>query len=306
MYSLSHPFLIGNRKWQIPVRPHLSFFPKDTGKSVNEYSQAAHWRHEADPELLTLMVPIQNQQFFIFEPSLLRDHRVCMPVRWFIRDKKIFAQAWMMRVISCQDGSGWIVEERCQIEVSQDEFLVSFGAWDVSQSTNGLPHASCILGKISRTVWAFDPVTSLHRFSDNTTWTACTGLEQLLRQATAGECSRKVLASILSQYGSIATIHPATYRRNGTNTTHFFSPQLVSLVLIRTTNTMCISFALPTQHHRLKCWRASSNNLSLLIPRFATEKLTTAQICLGYRHLGVGLCTPRTCSRYHFRCCFAS
>ena len=144
---------IGKQEMANPnVRPHLSFFPEDTGKSVNEYSQAAHWRHEADPELLTPMVLIQNQQFFVFEPSLLRDHRVCMPVRWFIRDKKIFAQAWMMQAISREDGSGWIIEEYHQIEVSQDDFLVSFEAWDVSQSTSDLPHASCIFGESSRAV----------------------------------------------------------------------------------------------------------------------------------------------------------
>jgi hypothetical protein len=131
------------------VQPHLRFFPEDTGKSVNEYCQAAHWRTEADPALLTPMALIQNQQFFIFEPCLLRDRRVCMPVRWFTRDTEIFSQAWIMRPISRDDGSRWVVEEHNLIKVLQDMFLISFGSWDSSQSTKGLPHVSLIFGEIA-------------------------------------------------------------------------------------------------------------------------------------------------------------
>ena len=130
------------------VRPHLAFYPEDAGKSVNGYSQSAHWREEADPHLLTPMAVIGNQHYYVFEPCLLHDYRVCVPVRWFIRQRKLFAKAWTVRSVSQNDARGWIVEEYNEIEVSQDEFLVSFGSWNGSRPARNLPHASQIFGAV--------------------------------------------------------------------------------------------------------------------------------------------------------------
>ena len=128
------------------VRPHLHFYPEDSGKTVNEYWQAKHWREEVDAERLTPMAEIQNHHFFTFEPSLLNDGSVCMPVRWFHRAGVVFAMAWTMHQVPSADGGSWVVEEYNQIEVPQGRFLVPFNEWDKYFSTRGLPHAKNISG----------------------------------------------------------------------------------------------------------------------------------------------------------------
>jgi hypothetical protein len=132
------------------VRPHLCFYPEDTGKTVNEYWQAHHWLNDADPEKLTPMAVIDNQHFFIYEPCLLKNGIICMPTRWFMREKTLMARAWTLRAVpheSIGGRSGWIVEEFNEIEVSQNLFLVGFETWSSAASTNGLPSPSQILGK---------------------------------------------------------------------------------------------------------------------------------------------------------------
>lgn len=73
------------------VRPHLHFYAEDNGSSVNEYFQASHWRErrsqsEVYPMIsLTPMVTIGTQQYFLYEPCVLRNRQVCMPCEWFQR-----------------------------------------------------------------------------------------------------------------------------------------------------------------------------------------------------------------------------
>ena len=133
------------------VRPHLRFYPEDAGQTVNEYWQASHWHEDMDPTKSTPMVTIQNQQYFVHEPCLLNNGLPCMPTRWFLRDQQVFAKAWTLRSISHESNSGWIVEAFNEIEVSADQFLVSFGNWPASKSTEDLPRATQIFGEDSPT-----------------------------------------------------------------------------------------------------------------------------------------------------------
>jgi hypothetical protein len=130
------------------VRPHLHFYPEDTGTSISEYWHASHWHNEMNPIKITPMVLIHHQSFFVHEPCVLNDGRACMPSRWFIRNKKFIGKVWSLRAVLHDSRSAWIVEEYNEIEVSEDRFLVSFGSWGGSQSTNGLPPATEILGMI--------------------------------------------------------------------------------------------------------------------------------------------------------------
>ena len=128
------------------VRPHLQFYPEDAGQTVNEYWHARHWREEMDLTKCMPMAIIRNQQFFVLKPCLLNDGQPCMPTHWFFRDKQLFAKAWTLCVVSQELESGWVVEEYNEIEVSGDQFLVSFGNWSLSLSSDGLPRAMRILG----------------------------------------------------------------------------------------------------------------------------------------------------------------
>ncbi|KIJ22834.1 hypothetical protein M422DRAFT_57053 [Sphaerobolus stellatus SS14] len=52
------------------VCSELHFYPKATDKQFYEARQAAQWLHETKDDLLTPMVRHENQDFYIFEPSL--------------------------------------------------------------------------------------------------------------------------------------------------------------------------------------------------------------------------------------------
>lgn len=129
------------------VRPHLQFYPEDTGGKLEEYWQASHWHEELEADKTTPLAAINQQHFFINEPCLLTNGLVCMPIRWFYREKKLFAKAWTMRAVSRELDSGWIVEEFNVIEVPQDHFLVSFSSWPFSNLTVGLPSPKNIFGE---------------------------------------------------------------------------------------------------------------------------------------------------------------
>lgn len=138
------------------VRPHLHFYAEDNGTSVNEYYQASHWRErcsqtEGFPQItLTPMVTIGTQQYFLYEPCVLRDGQVCMPCEWFQRSGHFYAMVWSLRPTA--DSSGWIVEEFNLFEVPEDMFLLSFTSWHSSEVTTGLPDAQKIQGETSKTL----------------------------------------------------------------------------------------------------------------------------------------------------------
>jgi hypothetical protein len=128
------------------VRPQLHFHPEDSGKQLDEAFQARRWLKEMDPTQLTPMIRLHNQDFYIFEPTLLSSGQVCIPIRWFHHGEPFFAKAWPLRAVVSDTESGWIVEEHTEIEVSQKDFLVSFKNWRISESASGLPPAHNIIG----------------------------------------------------------------------------------------------------------------------------------------------------------------
>lgn len=128
------------------VRHSLHFYPEDSGKRLTDARQAKRWLDEMDPAQLTPMVRLQNQDFFVFEPALLSSGQTCIPSRWFQRGGLFYAKAWSLRAVVNDSGSGWVVEEHNEIEVPQNDFLVSFKNWNVSEATSALPRAHHIIG----------------------------------------------------------------------------------------------------------------------------------------------------------------
>jgi len=61
------------------VRPHLHFYPEDSGQSLSEARQAAKWLHELPSEDTTPMIRIQNDDYYILEPALLIGGHACIP-----------------------------------------------------------------------------------------------------------------------------------------------------------------------------------------------------------------------------------
>jgi hypothetical protein len=142
------------------VQPFLHFYPKDAGKTVNEYWHARHWHEDVDPSLVTPMVAINNSHFFVYKPSTLANSDVVMPYCWFLRGGSIMARAWPLRTVSHHNNTGWIVEEFKTVIISQGNLLISFGSWGAGQIACSLPSANSIFGM-------FMPVTLVQIYSNH-------------------------------------------------------------------------------------------------------------------------------------------
>ncbi|KAJ3558207.1 hypothetical protein NP233_g11552 [Leucocoprinus birnbaumii] len=113
------------------VRPLLQSLPEERNHHRCEARHFARWRHKVDPDLATPMVRVDNQDFYVFEPALLINNTVCVPVRWFQRDGNIWADTWRLtpsahRGVESGDCSGWIVHEYHTIQVPLSSFVTSF------------------------------------------------------------------------------------------------------------------------------------------------------------------------------------
>ncbi|KAM5539994.1 hypothetical protein V8D89_006326 [Ganoderma adspersum] len=112
------------------VHPYLHFYPEDTsGKYLAEAWQAKRWLEEVADEVLTPMLRLGSQDFYIHEPALLRDGRICMPVRWFNcvqTGKRVwYAKCWAMEPVARKNGSGWRVI-KLPFEIATNELLKMF------------------------------------------------------------------------------------------------------------------------------------------------------------------------------------
>lgn len=93
---------------------------------MSEAWQARRWLIEADPSLLTPMIRIRSSDFYVFEPSLLGDDRICVPYRWFLRHGQIYAKAWHFITTGSGRATGWVVDSRHPFEIAASDLLVPF------------------------------------------------------------------------------------------------------------------------------------------------------------------------------------
>ncbi|KAJ7736951.1 hypothetical protein DFH07DRAFT_842427, partial [Mycena maculata] len=108
------------------VREKLHFYPEDSDPSLSQAWQAGRWREELDSDLTTPMIRIKTQDFFIHEPTVLRDGTVCMPTRWFERGNQQLAQVWKMREYNHHGTAGWLVDSQKTYEIKSSDLLLSF------------------------------------------------------------------------------------------------------------------------------------------------------------------------------------
>ncbi|KAJ7634450.1 hypothetical protein FB45DRAFT_1025398 [Roridomyces roridus] len=112
------------------VRPHLSFYPEDSGPKLSEAKQGARWLKELPDDQTTPMVRMYGQDFYIHEPAMLRDGQCCIPTRWFTRGDEFFANCWELEPVVKETGSGWRVVIKSQpLVVPASQFLKSFPSW---------------------------------------------------------------------------------------------------------------------------------------------------------------------------------
>ncbi|KAK6969309.1 hypothetical protein R3P38DRAFT_2588312, partial [Favolaschia claudopus] len=127
--ALGHKYYVNNLAQIIAqemsnpkVRPHLQFYPEDSGKVLEEASQGKRWLDEIPSEKTTPMARIGKQDYFIYETAMLRNGTVCMPFRWFMRGGIVFAKCWEMTVVDSDTGRYWRVLKH-ESEVSQSELM---------------------------------------------------------------------------------------------------------------------------------------------------------------------------------------
>lgn len=130
------------------VRPHLSFYPEDSGPKLYEARQGQRWLHELPDNQTTPMVRISGSDYFTYEPAMLRDGTCCIPTRWFLRGGVVYAKCWKLVPISTDVRTGWRAIKSTGYEVTQDQFLKNFVTLrQDAQSLYGLPDPACILGQ---------------------------------------------------------------------------------------------------------------------------------------------------------------
>ena len=129
------------------VRPHLVFFPEDSGDNLLSAHQGRRWLSDLDPALTSPMIRQSGQDFYIFEPAVLFDQTYCIPIRWFRRGKEYFAMAWRIHPVQHQSGLGWVVHEYEEFEIAACVLTVSFTYFIASFQRRGVPDPRIMLGE---------------------------------------------------------------------------------------------------------------------------------------------------------------
>jgi hypothetical protein len=127
------------------IRQHLQFLPEDSCGRISEAWQADRWLKEIDPNHASPMVRIKNQDYYVYEPSLLADGRACMPIRWFRRGNRTLARAWLMH--STPQNQDWLVCEDNEVEVDASDFTLSLPEFAKVYPHYCMPDPHIIRGK---------------------------------------------------------------------------------------------------------------------------------------------------------------
>ncbi|KAJ7869102.1 hypothetical protein B0H14DRAFT_3083946 [Mycena olivaceomarginata] len=91
------------------VRPHLHFYPEDSGPKLSEARQGQQWLNELPDERTTPMARIAGKDYYIHKPAMLSNGQCVVPVQWFAKGGQLFAKCWQMLVVTKENSSGWHV-----------------------------------------------------------------------------------------------------------------------------------------------------------------------------------------------------
>lgn len=125
------------------MRNVLEVYPEDAGQTLTSATQASRWLNEIDPQQLTPMHRIGHSDYFILEPTRLHDGTMCVPARWYKKDKMMMCRAWRM-VIS---NNGWIIKKWDQLTFPDTHLLLSGNVlYNGAYLGPGIPSTNQILG----------------------------------------------------------------------------------------------------------------------------------------------------------------
>ncbi|KAF8192221.1 hypothetical protein K438DRAFT_1762221 [Mycena galopus ATCC 62051] len=139
------------------VRPHLHFYPEDSGPKLSEARQGERWLHELPDKQTTPMARISGKDYYIHEPAILDDGQYVIPTRWFTKDSQMFAKCWEMQVVTREHSSGWRVLESQNYIVPAAKFLSNFINFQTDAARYGVPHPSHIVDVVDLTTMTSSP-----------------------------------------------------------------------------------------------------------------------------------------------------
>ncbi|KAF7335506.1 hypothetical protein MVEN_02204400 [Mycena venus] len=89
------------------VRPHLSFYPEDSGPRLSEAHQGERWLKELPAEQTTPMLHISGHDYYIYELAMLDSDtgEFCIPIRWFTCGGEFLAKCWRLLPVTTDKGS---------------------------------------------------------------------------------------------------------------------------------------------------------------------------------------------------------
>ncbi|KAJ7223860.1 hypothetical protein B0H12DRAFT_1213067 [Mycena haematopus] len=147
-YVNSLPQIIAQEMANPKVRPHLSFYPEDSGPKLSEARQGDRWLKELPDSQATPMLRIAQQDYYIHEPAMLRNGDCCVPTRWFTKDGQFFAKCWALKSVSTAELRGWRVLVKSEpYVIPATDFLKNFPEFrrDVESNFYDLPNPANII-----------------------------------------------------------------------------------------------------------------------------------------------------------------
>ena len=130
------------------VRPHLHFYPQDSGTKLGQAWEGARWLRKMDPNLPTPMIRISagdsHQDFYIFEPAMTIYGTFCLPHRWFVRQGKYYAKAYTIEPRNSESEKHWVIREDMPLEVYHSDLQLALPLLEVHNRAKGLPSPHCV------------------------------------------------------------------------------------------------------------------------------------------------------------------
>lgn len=112
------------------VWKHIQHYHEDSGQRLEHAWQAEAWR-DMDPNLVTPMVCLGHQDYYVYEIACLSSGELVMPHRWFTRRRSptseeidLYCTAWKLSMD--QPAQGYIIHEWEEIQFPATALRASF------------------------------------------------------------------------------------------------------------------------------------------------------------------------------------
>ncbi|KAF8527809.1 hypothetical protein JB92DRAFT_3107408 [Gautieria morchelliformis] len=158
--ALGHRYYVNNLAQLIAqemanprVHPWLHFYPEESHRHFAEARQGERWLNDVDGALLTPMVRVAQRDFYMLEPTMLKDGSAVVPFRWYTRDNDMCAKAWRLHAWE----GAWVVLEYEVVKVGVEDLLLNFVEFGEGYRRYGCPPPWCIAGTFESATGTQEP-----------------------------------------------------------------------------------------------------------------------------------------------------